>query len=288
MDRGALAATLWPESDAEQALYNLRRNLTDLRTVLGVQGDRLLSPSPRTIRLDLHTADVDLLTFDAAVARGDPSSLEEAVSVYKGELLAGCLDEWILAERETRLQRYLAALETFADRATASGDHTSAVRLLRDDGRGEEGDRGRVQGDHTSAVRLLREALAADPLRETALRGLLQGLAARREFAAVTCPCQDFRIYLHREVNAEPAEETAALFRRLLDPDGGAPGLELAGFLLRYWEVRGYLTEGRERMVGILAHPSAQQPTRARSSALSAAANLARRQGDYPVAPTDD
>ena len=76
----------------------------------------------------------------------------------------------------------------------------------------------------------------------------------------------------------------AALDFCVLDPDGGELGLQLAGSLLRFWEMRGYLTEGRERIAALLRHPSAQLPTRARSSGLSTAANLARRQGDHQAA----
>src|SRR5690242_18499881 len=46
-ERGWLASLLWPESSGEQALYNLRRNLTDLRQALGPERDRLTSPSAR-------------------------------------------------------------------------------------------------------------------------------------------------------------------------------------------------------------------------------------------------
>ena len=41
--------------------------------------------------------------FDAAIAGGDAPSLETAVSVYRGPLLEGCVEEWVLVEREARL-----------------------------------------------------------------------------------------------------------------------------------------------------------------------------------------
>src|SRR5579859_4958113 len=114
VDRDWLAGTLWPESPNSQALYNLRRCLSDLRTALGSEGERLGAAAARAISLSLADATVDVLAFDAAIARGDSASLEEAVSLYRGPLLEGCTLEWVFAERQEREMAYLAALERLA------------------------------------------------------------------------------------------------------------------------------------------------------------------------------
>src|SRR5262249_46990705 len=129
--------------------------------------------------------------FDAAVRRGDTASLEQAIRLYQGELLEGCADAWVVPEREARSQAYLTALETLAGDAATRRDFATAERYLR-------------------------LALAADPLRETALRALMAALAARGEHAALTQVYRDFRLYLHRELHAETSEETSALYRRLM------------------------------------------------------------------------
>ncbi|MBI3722083.1 MAG: hypothetical protein HY248_05970, partial [Fimbriimonas ginsengisoli] len=121
VERDTLAALLWPDSSEEQAAYNLRRNLTDLRRALGPDAARLRSPTFRTLRLDLTGADVDLIAFDDAIARGGVSDLEQAIALYRGPLLDDCLEEWIVAERATREQAYLSALEILSDRAIADG-----------------------------------------------------------------------------------------------------------------------------------------------------------------------
>src|SRR5437763_11132705 len=87
LDRISLAGLLWSDSSHAQALYNLRRALTELRDVLGSAAPRLCSPQPHTLALDLAGAEVDVLTFDAALARGDEASLERAVELYRGPLL---------------------------------------------------------------------------------------------------------------------------------------------------------------------------------------------------------
>jgi predicted ATPase/DNA-binding SARP family transcriptional activator len=55
-------------------------------------------------------------------------------------------------------------------------------------------------------------------------------------------------------------------------------GLRLAAALVRFWEIRGYLRQGRDRLEGFAAEPGG--PAAIRAKALNAAAVLAQRQGD--------
>ncbi len=59
--------------------------------------------------------------------------------------------------------------------------------------------------------------------------------------------------------------------------------LRLAGALGLFWEARGYFSEGRERLSGILLTEAAQARTAARAKLLARAAELAYRQSDYPA-----
>jgi predicted ATPase/class 3 adenylate cyclase/Tfp pilus assembly protein PilF len=62
----------------------------------------------------------------------------------------------------------------------------------------------------------------------------------------------------------------------------------LGGALWRFWEVRGYLAEGRQRLAAVLGAepgaPSRGEATLARAKALAGAGVLAQRQGDYGMA----
>src|SRR4030095_13535195 len=73
-ERSFLAGTVWPDVVEENALFYLRRSLTELRQILGPDASRLLSPAPRTLRLDVEGMEVDVLAFDAALKRGDSAS----------------------------------------------------------------------------------------------------------------------------------------------------------------------------------------------------------------------
>ena len=70
------------------------------------------------------------------------------------------------------------------------------------------------------------------------------------------------------------------------DYQAGEKGLRLGAALQRFWQVRGYLSEGRERLRAALGHPQGQEPTRARADALHSAGVLAYLQGDYTGART--
>ena len=63
-------------------------------------------------------------------------------------------------------------------------------------------------------------------------------------------------------------------------------GLRLGTALFRFWEIREYLAEGRERLGRLLKVPGATAPTKARARALFAAGVLAVGQGDYASGQT--
>ena len=143
------------------------------------------------MRLDVDHASVDALDFDAAIAQGDTSSLEFAVRIYNSPLLEGCAEEWSLEGRRQREQDYLRAVEELADHAIKRSEHTVAASYLR-------------------------LAVAADPFREDLQRKLMDALAVDSPTGALLAYRQ-FRALLAREMMAEPAEETTALFRRIRD-----------------------------------------------------------------------
>jgi DNA-binding SARP family transcriptional activator len=190
VSRSWLAGLLWPDSSEAQALAGLRNSLMDLRRAMGPEGHRLQSPSPSTLRLRLESAEADVVAFDEALSRGDAPSLDRAVSLYRGPLLEGCIEEWVLQERQAREQAYLGALEQLAGGAKGASQPGAAERYLR-------------------------LAVAVDATRETAQRALMQLLADSGNYAGALQTYRDLRLHLHREFNAEPDPETRALFEQI-------------------------------------------------------------------------
>jgi DNA-binding SARP family transcriptional activator len=190
VEREWLAGLLWPESPTSDGLANLRNSLRDLRQALGTEAARLHAPTPRTLSLDVAGAAIDVLAFDQAIGQGDPASLEDAVAVYRGSLLQGCVEEWAFQERQAREQAYLQALEALADQALSAGDLAGTERYLR-------------------------RVIAVEPLRETAHRAHMRVLAAGGNYAAALLAYRELRQQLHDQVNAEPDPETRSLFEQL-------------------------------------------------------------------------
>lgn len=73
----------------------------------------------------------------------------------------------------------------------------------------------------------------------------------------------------------------AALDFCLNTPEGAQSGLQLAGDLQQFWLVRGYWSEGRNRLAAALNRPAAQAVTEERARALLGAGSLAWMEGDY-------
>jgi DNA-binding SARP family transcriptional activator len=188
VDRNWLAEMLSP--DSYDPLANLRKTIADLRKALGPEAKLICAPSRDTLTLDLTDAFVDVLTFDAAIARGDPASLEEAVALYRGPLLEGCYVDWASEKRLRCEEAYVAALERLAAGALADGDPAAAEGYLR-------------------------RAVATDPLRETAQRSLMQAMAAGGKSAAASVVYHQLRALLHQEIGAEPDAATVAVYERL-------------------------------------------------------------------------
>src|SRR5262249_29132109 len=141
VERDWLAATLWPDYDGAASRRSLRQSPHDLRLALGPEARRLEGRYARTLRLDVAGAFVDVLAFDAAVARargGEPAeralaidSLAAVVQLYRGPLIEDCAEEWCLAERRQREQDYVRALERLAAAATARREPAAAAGYLR-------------------------------------------------------------------------------------------------------------------------------------------------------------
>src|SRR5690349_1460435 len=102
VQREWLAANLWPDSEPEKCYYNLRRTLSDLRSAMGTASRFISSPTPHSLRLDVDDlVSVDAHRFENLVRNDDEKSLEQAVTLYRGPLLEGWLEEWINTDRES-------------------------------------------------------------------------------------------------------------------------------------------------------------------------------------------
>lgn len=98
---------------------------------------------------------------------------------------------------------------------------------------------------------------------------LLVGPAQPEWLATFDAEHDNLRAALDWSLNAAGVEES---------------GLRLAAACWKYWRLRGYLSEGRERLRAALRQESAQKRSEARAWALLRASNLAYIHSDFPAA----
>jgi DNA-binding SARP family transcriptional activator len=111
--RQRVAFLLWPDSTEAQARTNLRKVLHTLRRALP-DADRFLAVGPRTLQWRPEAPLwLDVEHFERALA---DDRLEDAVDLYRGDLLEGSYDEWLAGERERLAGLHLEALARLAHR----------------------------------------------------------------------------------------------------------------------------------------------------------------------------
>src|SRR5690349_20369795 len=137
--RQHLAFLFWPDTTEAQARNNLRQLLHQLRQAFPAV-EHFLSANTHTLHWHLVTPfHLDVAAFEQALTLADAASrrndqralqdaLEQADSLYRGELLPGCYDEWILPERDRLRQSHLHALEHLLRLFEGQGDTVTAIR----------------------------------------------------------------------------------------------------------------------------------------------------------------
>ena len=189
-----LSEALWPESVPDRSAFYLRRSLSELRTALGSEKSRLLSPARPTLQLDLANAFCDVTEFDLFANSSEEASLIAMIALYRGALLEECDSGWILPERERRRRRFILASESLAELQVREGNLNGSIALLR-------------------------RVVETDSLRETAHRRLMQAMGKAGDYTGVERQYRVLRRVLRDELNIEPAEESVDLYRQLMQAD---------------------------------------------------------------------
>jgi predicted ATPase/DNA-binding SARP family transcriptional activator len=197
--RQQIAFTLWPDSSDSQARTNLRNLFFTLRQTLP-DADAYLAADSMTLQwrpdavLSLDVANFETALAEAKTAVHPPDKiahLETAVSLYKGDLLPGNYDDWIIPLREELRQNYLDALHQL-------------VTLLEQ------------QPDYRAATRYSQRLLQQDPLDETAYVQLMRLHALSGDRAGVRRAYETCAATLRRELDVAPGPATQAAYEELL------------------------------------------------------------------------
>ncbi|MER5885268.1 BTAD domain-containing putative transcriptional regulator [Streptomyces sp. NPDC001941] len=202
--RGCVAGHLWPEVSDKHALGSLRTVLHRLQSacpdVVRVCRDTLaLDPS---VRVDFHRITSWALAVLPGTGGRGPTEPPARVldGFYRGELLPGWYDEWVLLEREQFHQLRMHALEAWSDRLAASGRFGEALYAAH------------------GAVRV-------SPLRESAHRAVIRIHLAEGNVTEALRQYESFRALLHTELGADPSRLMDELLdgRAVLSGSGARP-----------------------------------------------------------------
>jgi non-specific serine/threonine protein kinase len=189
--RELLIEHLWPECDPEAGRNRLRKALTSLRHQLeppDTPPGAVIVADRATVQLNPAACTTDVARFEAALqsaARAKSETAHEqwlarAIEEYRGELLPGYFEEWILPERLRLHEAFLQALGQLATLRERAGD---------------------LQG----ALQYANRTVSADPLREESHQELIRLLALSGQPAAARRQYQELEQMLGRELGIAPA-----------------------------------------------------------------------------------
>jgi ABC-type oligopeptide transport system substrate-binding subunit/DNA-binding SARP family transcriptional activator len=189
--REYLVDLFWGDRPERKARRSLTTALWHIRRCLPDEG--LILSELNTVQFDPGAElwlDVD--EFQAQASRQDLASLQSAVALYRGDLMDGFYDDWILTERYRLEQLLCEALTRLMTVQETRGDHGAAL---------------------STAARLLQQ----DPLREDAHRAMMRAYCRLGRRNAALEQYHDCQRIVQEELGIEPMAETTELNRQILD-----------------------------------------------------------------------
>ncbi|HET6275657.1 MAG TPA: AAA family ATPase [Candidatus Cybelea sp.] len=189
VSRDYLAFLLWPDEHESSARARLRATISDLLRVLPQPGTDFVGTNTDAI---WWNGDVDLwLDVDAFTdASTDSNRLDEAVALYRGDLLPEIYDEWLYGFRERFRNVYLAVLTQLVSET-------------------------RKRGDFARAIDFARRILEADPWREDVVRRIVALRYELGDAAGAISEYRQFAARLREEMDVDPMPETVAIVERI-------------------------------------------------------------------------
>jgi DNA-binding SARP family transcriptional activator len=218
LERDLISERLWPMRSPGKARRSLSTALWRLRQTL-----EYLPPPSQPYLLSERTTlafnttapywfDVEAFEQQAALglagslpcAEAHHQALEEALTLYRGDLLEGCYDDWCLAERE-RLQLLLLRV---LKRLQCHYRHCQAF---------------------DAAISYGHRLLTLDPLQEDVHRELMRCYVEAGQRPLALEQFQRCRETLRQELDIEPMPRTWRLYRQIRGGQESAPFQEMPG-----------------------------------------------------------
>ena len=196
--RDQLATLFWPDYDHTAAFAYLRRTLWELNNVLG---DKWIEANRETVALKQGSAlwlDTDVFQKRVEESTNDPSSLEEAIALYRGDFVSGFyvqdtapFEDWQFQQAEYFRRIFTAALEKMVIMYEQAGTYDKALPHAR-------------------------RWLSLDQLNESAHRAMMRLHAGLGDRSAAMHQYEACVQVLKKELNIAPQAETKALYEKII------------------------------------------------------------------------
>ncbi|MFR9730570.1 AfsR/SARP family transcriptional regulator [Saccharopolyspora sp. MS10] len=195
MQRELVAGTLWPGTDDQSALANLRTTLWRVRRRVqgAITGDGTEVGLGAEVSVDVHeliTTGDRLLNGDPAEPIADWAAIGHTLARHD-PLLPGWYEDWVLAERERLQQIQVHALEIAAERLVQSSQLATALEVAH-------------------------AATLVEPFRETAHCAVVEVLLKQSNPAQALRHYRRYEQLLDRELGIEPSRRLRELVRPVL------------------------------------------------------------------------
>ena len=191
LSRDGLAALFWGDRTERKARRSLATALWHIRSCLG--DENLLLSDHFTLQVNPEVSLwLDVEEFEVFAQGKESNSLQKAVEHYRGMLLEGYYDDWIINLRYRLETLYLDALNHLMMIHEASGAHSETLSI---------------------ALRLLEN----DPLREEAYRTAMRAYCSLGQRNAALALYHKAEVYLRQELGVAPVIETLALYTAIAE-----------------------------------------------------------------------
>ena len=184
--RSSVSATLWPDASAARASANLRTALWKVRQATGdviVARGRHLGLATR-VEIDLDRVRVKA----NRILAGEDDEIDVTLADFAGDLLPDLDEEWIVFERERVRQLCIHALEALSRRLISARNMPGAIDVAL-------------------------AAVAAEPLRESAQRVLIEAHLGEGNLSEAHRQFNAYRLLLSDSLGVEPSIDLRELLR---------------------------------------------------------------------------
>ena len=193
--REALASLLWPDAAESNARSYLRQALWRIRKSLEsgslIWEDYLQISDISVLFDDRSDGWVDANKMLEPIQEIAESEIEQVVNLYRGELLPGFYEDWVVLERERIQAAYHQKMNLLLERLVQTRRWDQAMDYAEQ----------WIQLGHTP---------------EPAYRALMHAYAGQGDLGMVSATYQRCLEALHRELGLEPSSETMILYEQII------------------------------------------------------------------------